>query len=140
MAKQKLIYLATPYSPVGAMPRDDADILKTNRSIFAAEIAARLIKQGHHVYSPIAASHLIAIYGGLEGDWKTWQALDERMIDCCDELWVACEMDGWRASVGVTAEIEYAKRTGKPVIYYEGDDGTDEMRDRTDGVSFEASI
>jgi hypothetical protein len=122
MADEKplLIYLATPYSPVGAMTITDSAMLKSERAQRACEIAGRLIREGYHVYSPIAASHYIAVYGDVKGDWKTWKAYDERMISFCDELWVATEMDGWQSSVGVKAEIAYAESIGKPVRYYEG--------------------
>jgi hypothetical protein len=38
------------------------------------------------------------------------------MIDKCDELWVL-ELEGWRTSRGVSAEIEYALTKGKTVRY-----------------------
>lgn len=115
----KLIYLATPYTYTAAVPSNTA-VIQHLRYEHACLIAARLFREGYHVYSSIAASHWIAIHGRLGGDWQTWKSYDERMISLCDELWVATEMGGWDKSAGVTAEIEFARSIGKPVVFYEG--------------------
>lgn len=116
-SRPKLIYVATPYTSTHSMAFMKLGIEQT-RFEHACIIAARLFREGYHVYSPIAASHGIARYGKLGGDWQ--KAYDERMISLCDELWVATEMPSWNKSVGVAAEIEFARSIGKPVVFYEG--------------------
>lgn len=115
--RPRLIYLATPYS--SREPR--AAEIQAERYEEACYIAARLLRKGYRVFSPIAASHGIATIGKLAGDWQAWQAFDEHMISLCDELWVATEMDGWEQSVGIAAEIEFARSIGKPVVFYGSD-------------------
>lgn len=103
-----MIYLASPYS-------DPLPEVREYRFNVICEVTARLIREGHHVFSPIAHSHPLARHG-LPGDWAFWEAYDRRMIAACDELWV-CTMMGWRYSKGVQAEIVIAGEEGKPVRY-----------------------
>lgn len=106
-----MIYLATPYSH-----RDPA--VREKRFKIACKIAARLIRNGDCVFSPIAHSHSIctASNSQLDGSWETWQLFDARMISACDQLFVAM-MPGWRTSKGVAAEIRWAKKLNKQIDY-----------------------
>ena len=101
-----LIYLASPYSHADASVRD-------NRFTAVCRVASGLLSKGFLVHSPIAHSHPIATVGELSGHWEQWKALDLRMLDCCDELWVV-DMDGWMQSVGIHEETSYALGKGKP--------------------------
>lgn len=68
-------------------------------------------------FSPITHSHPLFVLRPETGaDYRQWQAFDEFMIKVCEELWVLT-LDGWRASAGVQAEIEYAKHLWKPVKF-----------------------
>jgi nucleoside 2-deoxyribosyltransferase len=104
-----LYYLATPYS-------------KYDRGIdlafeHAAWLAAQLLKAGHRVYSPIAHTHPLAIYGKLDRlDHSIWLPFDQAMMDACDEMLVA-HMPGWTKSKGVAHEIDYFIAAGKPVYH-----------------------
>ena len=104
-----MIYLASPYS-------HEDPAVQHHRFLVVCRVAARLMRQGHQVFSPIAHSHPIAESGGLPGDWAFWEAYDYTMMDACKELWVVI-MDGWGASKGVNAEIDYMRATGKSVRY-----------------------
>lgn len=103
-----LIYLATPYSKhksgIGAA------------FIEAAKCAARLVKEKVNVYSPIAHTHPIAIFGGIDPfDHKIWLPFDEVMMNLSAALVVAT-MEGWRESFGVAHEIEFFAKAGKPIF------------------------
>ena len=102
-----MTYLASPYSHVTQEKR----IL---RFIQARSAVIRLAKQGTIVFSPIVYSHQLAQYIGVI--FEPWREFDLAIIDAASELWVLT-LDGWRESVGVTAEIEYATSLGKPVRY-----------------------
>jgi Domain of unknown function (DUF1937) len=104
-----LIYLASPYS------HPDESVRYT-RFYQVCEKAGSLIKQGYHVFCPIAHSHNIAVQADLPRGFDYWGEFDRRMIAACDELWVY-RLDGWDKSVGVLAEIEIAHQLGKPVVY-----------------------
>lgn len=104
-----MIYLASPYS------HDDPEVRERRfRQVCAA--AARLMRGGHHIFSPIAHSHPIALAGNLPGDFEYWRAYDEAMIAACAEVWVL-RLDGWQDSKGIEAEIMIAASTGKPVRF-----------------------
>ena len=103
-----LIYLASPYSHSdGAVRR--------KRFQAACRVTARLIREGHNVFSPIVHSHPLTAHG-MGGDWTTWQAIDHDWIRRCDEV-VVLTLDGWMESVGVTGEIDFARSIGRTVRY-----------------------
>jgi nucleoside 2-deoxyribosyltransferase len=104
----KKIYLAIPYS---------GHIEKSFR--LANEIAAELIQKGFIVFSPISMSHPIAIYGKMKGSWDVWKRIDMEFIKWCDEVIVInFDNSAVEKSIGVQAEIDFAKELGKPVKYY----------------------
>lgn len=102
-----LIYLASPYSHPDRAVR-------TQRFWNICKVAARLVKQGRHVYSPIAHSYPIALCGELPDDWAYWSELDELMLKASQELWVIM-LYGWEDSVGIKAEVAIAERLGLPI-------------------------
>jgi len=112
-----MIYLAGPYSHPDSAIREQ-------RFHAACVAAARLMRAGHFVYSPIAHGHPIAAHG-LPTDWRFWEPHDRRFLEQCDEV-VVLMIDGWRESRGVQAEIQIAGELGKPVRYLEsvGDGAT----------------
>ena len=101
-----MIYLASPYSHPDMHVRED-------RFWQACMEAARMIKAGELVYSPVAHSHWISTFG-LPGGWDFWRAHSLAMLRRCDEL-VVLELDGWQDSEGVRREIEAALAMGIPV-------------------------
>ena len=103
------IYLACPYS-------DEADIIQELRFKLVSKAAGKLMNQGHIVFSPISHSRPIALQCILPHDWEFWENFDKNFIEWCDQLWVLC-LDGWKESVGVTAEIKIAKELKKSVWY-----------------------
>lgn len=110
-----LIYLASPYS-------SRSPEVQVMRYLKARTVNARMMREGRLVYSPIAHCHAMHEYDNLPGDWQFWAKFDRAMITACDEL-VVLMLDGWRESIGVTAEIAIAVELGKPVSYMneEGD-------------------
>lgn len=104
----KLIYLATPYSHPKAQ-------IRSKRFSLALDASAKLMaRNGDMVYSPIVQCHLIAIRHSLPTDSVFWQARDQLMITLCDTF--ACLIsEGWRESIGIKAELEYARALGRPV-------------------------
>lgn len=75
------------------------------------------MRQGVHIFSPIAHSHPLVAYG-LPGDWKFWERYDRAHLERSDLLAVLM-LPGWRESVGVAAEIEIARNMGKLVCFVE---------------------
>ena len=103
-----MIYLASPSS-------HPEPIVEETRFQWAAWAAAKLIELGHLVFAPIPHSHPITRYGG-NGSWEYWAEFDKHMLGACDELWVLC-LDGWDTSVGVAAEVKWAKAAGMKIRY-----------------------
>lgn len=104
-----LIYLATPYSS------PDPEI-QEERFLAVNRVAAKLMSQGLHIYSPISHTHPIANAGDLPRGWDYWEQYDRAVLAACVGMMVFCQ-DGWRQSKGVSAEIEIAHEMGLPVQY-----------------------
>lgn len=113
----ELIYLATPYS-------HNDKYVRHQRHLAACTAAAKLICEGHMVFSPIAYSHPITALARSLGTYDIpltfdgWKDFDLRMLRLCDKV-IVVKMTGWKESVGVQAEIEEAKRLGMEVEYME---------------------
>lgn len=101
-------YLASPYSSkVGG--------LRDRRYHAVNKVAVALIKDGFVVIEPIVTGHVKQ--GVLGTDFKTWETVDKALINVCRAMFVL-KLPGWKDSVGVTAEIHYARDTLKKTIFY----------------------
>lgn len=94
----------------------------------ACKVAAKLMSEGHVVFSPISHSHHIADFlpKSLRTDSKWWMKQDLPMIDWTDEVHLVCIGENGcnliEDSEGVQEEIERAKEKRKPIKiidYYE---------------------
>lgn len=112
--KSGLIYLASPYS-------DPDPKVMESRFTVVCYLAAKLMRQGHLIFSPIAHTHPIAVCGELPRGWDFWERYDRAILSACRELWVA-KLPGWDRSKGIAAEIGIAKELGLPIIYIDLDE------------------
>jgi hypothetical protein len=104
----RLVYLASPYTKY-------EDGLEAAFSEIA-DIAGQLIKEGIPVLSPVAHSHPICEYAGLDHkNHELWLKMDEPLMDACDAICVA-KMPGWARSKGVGIELYRFKVAGKPAF------------------------
>lgn len=105
------IYLAIPYTGM------------QESSYRQANLASVLIlNKGHNVFSPITHSHPLTLIDQYEipHTWEYWQNIDYQFIDWADEVWVLIPEEGFQPivnSIGVQAEIKYAKEQRKKVKY-----------------------
>lgn len=105
-----LAYVATTYTlhPAGI----------ENAFIDASKAAAALLRKGFAVFSPVAHTHPIAVYGGINPlDHAIWLPFDEHMMKVADELFVI-HMDGWEQSHGIAHEMKFFERAGKPIRHF----------------------
>jgi hypothetical protein len=121
----KLYYLASPYSHKDPKVRQ-------RRHDQVLEVAAFMFGKGVFVWAPIVYTHNIATEGSLELGYSGWKRFDRMMISKCDALLVL-QLEGWRESVGVRDEVEYAKALGMEVGYVPCD-GLEEWFERMKGV------
>jgi hypothetical protein len=108
MKKDELIYLASPYSNGNK---------ETNFKIIS-NISADLTKEGYTTISPITYGHTLLQFKEMPDDWGFWLNFCLTLLTKCDRL-VVCKMNGWEESIGVEAEISYARDHGIPIEYYE---------------------
>ena len=93
------IYLATPYT--------GTEVQQIVRFKQACEICATLMKKGFRVFSPIAHSHNISVYGNMPGSYDFWKEQNSSWLEWADELWIA-RMHRWDESKGIKFEIDWA--------------------------------
>ena len=107
-----MIYLASPYS-------HPDERVRQARYELVVQHAAFMWNEGLVTFSPIAHSHPIAQQMPPDsGSWEQWAEFDRTILGACSELWVLM-LPGWRESVGVAAEVEYARSLGLPVKHIE---------------------
>jgi Domain of unknown function (DUF1937) len=105
------VYLASPYTPHGGESMQE-------RTDAACAAAAKLMQQGHSVFSPIAHSHYVAAH--LPDELRTshdfWMRQDLAILRHADKLIVLC-LPGWGESKGIATEITAAIAARIPVEY-----------------------
>ena len=102
-------YLATPYSKYS----EGIEVAYHH----ASRAAGQLLNAGVRTYCPIAHTHSIAMFGGLDPyDYHTMLSLDQQFMDCAEGILVV-RMPGWDTSHGVNYEREYFKRVGLKEIH-----------------------
>lgn len=113
LREHAMIYLASPYS------KYPAGIEAANRDICA--LAANLLRHRVKVYSPIAHTHAIAIYGKIDPlDHAFWMDADKAMMELSTALLVAT-LPGWEDSKGICEERRYFRCAGKPTYFINPD-------------------
>jgi hypothetical protein len=101
-------YLATPYTKYPAGMREAYTA--------AVRIAASFSVMNLNVFSPIVHFHPQSVVARLPGDVSYWWNRNlPYMKSCCGM--VVMEMDGWKESAGITAEIAWFEQQQKPVLY-----------------------
>lgn len=105
-----MIYLASPYSHPDPAVREQ-------RFEAVCKTAARMMREGQFVFSPIAHTHPIAKYD-LPLGWEFWKRYDREWLAACDEM-VVLMLAGWRESRGVEAEVVMARGMGMVVRFME---------------------
>lgn len=108
----KLVYLASPYLK---RPVPDPKIHE-ERYQKAIDATAYLMNKGLAVYSPIVATHPVAVKHKLPLGSEFWMQFDELALRKCDEI-VVLMLDGWKESPGVTKEIQIMQDLDKDVTY-----------------------
>ena len=106
-----MIYIASPYTHA------DPAVRHQRFENVCRYVAERML-QGAVVYSPICHSHPITERFNLPVTWEFWAHFDRSMIQRADALEVLM-LDGWCRSVGVTAEINFARGLGLPIGFKE---------------------
>jgi hypothetical protein len=102
-------YLASPYS----IYKHGLDAAYQ----VACEAAGLLMQAGVPVFSPIAHSHGIAAYGGIDPlSHDIWLPADEPFMDAAKGL-IVLQEDGWADSYGIAQEMAAFALADKPIHY-----------------------
>ena len=106
-----MIYLATPYTVSGtASPKQ----MEQHFAACAICTARLMREQSQLIYAPILHGRPIEVYGGAPATWEYWRSYDKQWIRQCHEVYVLAR-PGWRESVGVQDEIDFAISLDKQV-------------------------
>ena len=102
------IYLASPYSSPDVYIREE-------RFREACRYAAKLMAEGHNVFSPIAHSHPVSLHMDNSMDHDFWLKQDLSFLErWADKMVVLC-LPGWDESRGIAVEQFRAIELGIPV-------------------------
>jgi len=104
------LYLASAYND------PSADIREINY-MKAVNACAELHKLGYIVYAPIVSWHQVAIACPEIDEIKAWIPYEIAFLNWCDILCVL-KTPYYSRSKGIKREIRYAKKLGKPVMYF----------------------
>lgn len=108
---KKKIFLSLPYSS------NDPSVIEYRYQI-SLQVSAKLLLEGHIVFSPISTGHPLTKLDSMIGtDWKFWEDYCKTLIDLSDEVYVV-QIDGVDSSIGVSGEILYATTKGIKVTKY----------------------
>lgn len=99
-----MIYLAQPYS-------DPSLEVMNDRFEAALAAVAHLVRKHQVVYSPVVHFHSVAAYHDLPRSFEFWETINRHMMRRADEFYVL-RLPGWQQSIGLTAELAYAKLLG----------------------------
>jgi len=106
--EHKVIYLASPYSHENLIVLND-------RVLSAASVGGKLMRTTGHVFMvPVPHSHMIGEMLNNSLDHQFWLKQCFGLLERCDEIWIVT-LNGWKESVGINLEIEYAKSLGIPI-------------------------
>lgn len=80
-------------------------------------VAARLVKKGEAVFSPIIQSHTISnnVIGLDRSDCDFWMERDLQILEKCDKLYVIM-LSGWNEDRRVKTEIQTAMEHKKQIM------------------------
>lgn len=108
----RMKYLCSPYSHADPKVRHE-------RYLAVLKKTGEYLANGEFVFSPICYSHQFAVSSDFDVRWEFWKPFDLHMIEISDGL-IVMQLEGWEQSIGVKAEIEYAKVLNIPIEYIEG--------------------
>lgn len=104
-----MIYIASPYT------HPDPWIME-ERYLAVLKATAEAVQAGLFVYSPIVHCHDFKKVAKIQAGFEYFRDFDLHVISLCEKVLV-CNIEGWRESIGVTAELEYARSKNIPVDY-----------------------
>lgn len=104
-----MVYIASPYSPIGWKQKLIAPLLKFYRWYCVTRAIGKLHDKFPYAFiGPITQSHHTGKHRKIKNSsFSAWIRVDLTYISNCDQLWVLM-LPGWKKSVGVQAEIAFA--------------------------------
>lgn len=99
------IYLAAPY----AHPNPAVRLFRLKA---VNGMAAKLLKEGHEVFSPLSMGHEICRTCELPTDFPFWRSTCLSMIEHWATHVYVLNLEGWEESVGVREEMALTKKLG----------------------------
>lgn len=113
--KIPLIYLASPYT------HPDKKLMD-RRAREVTDCSIKLLQQNIFTFCPISYnSPWSRTKWKLPHEWTFWEKFDCIFLCRCDGIAVL-DLDGWEKSIGIAAELEYARRMGIPECHVSYDD------------------
>lgn len=104
-----MIFVSAPYSS------KEKEVVESR--IKAVSIySGNLLKEGRSNISPLTLGTTILQHCDLPSDFEFWNKLSYDLLELCEEIHVL-KLDGWRESIGVMGEIDFATKKNKKIKY-----------------------
>jgi len=103
---KKLVYLAGPYV------HEDKKVMAKRFKTFSKVAGKLMATKDVYVFSHITHGHPIDMTAKFPSFF--WLTFSIGMLEKCDEMYIL-DIEGWQDSVGVKAEIEYAREHNIPI-------------------------
>lgn len=92
------------------------------RFLLAEQVCASLISAELFPYSPIVHCHEMAQRYALPTAFEFWKRYNMDMLRRADQFFIL-DILGWKESIGVTAEHDFARRAGIPCFMCDTEGG-----------------
>ena len=104
----KLVYVACPYG------HPERSVIDYRMKAFYA-VDAHLTNLGMFVASPMNKIHMVETHN-IHSSWSFLEEYSYELLAKCSKI-IVIEIDGWKESIGVQAEITFAKKNNISVEY-----------------------
>lgn len=111
LMRNEMIYIAAPYTH-----KDPAIVQERVNKV--TKYTAERMAQGDVVFSPLTHSHTVADYlpDDLRFSQEFWMYQDLGILKFCSKL-VVLMLDGWKDSVGLKTEMNFAHIHNVPIEF-----------------------
>jgi hypothetical protein len=105
-----MYFVSSPYS------HTDKAVVEQRMALLNKSIAK--IQGQYFCVTPLWNHYILEYDNSIGSDWNFWKEYCEEMMKRCIGIIVLDNIDGWKESTGVDAEIKLAQKLNKPIIFF----------------------
>jgi hypothetical protein len=111
-SEYELTYIAQPYS-------HKSKVVQVRRLGIAVQFVDQILHEEPNVlpFSPICCGYPVSLYSDRPASFDGWRTFNMGMLSRCDSMRILA-VPGWKNSVGLSAELDFAMVRGIPRTYW----------------------